>query len=121
MKFIISESKIDSLSLENKSDIFYKLINVMFPNLYEDESEDGELLNFYSEEDGDLLFYYDYQRKEFYVGGNFLEKVYELTGLPFLNVEENISKNRKMFDELMKVFFKRHYGYSPEKVYFHFH
>jgi len=120
MKFIISESKINSLGLEHKSDILYKLIQLTYPNIYEDETENIRHLNFYSEEDGDLLFYYDYEDKIFYVGARFLETLHEMTGLSFLDVEDIISKNRVSFDNLMKIFFKRHYGYDVKKIYFHY-
>ena len=106
MKVIISESKIESLSFEQKSDILYKLIRSLYPNIYEDETENIHHLNFYSEEDGDLLFYYDYEDKKIYIGTY------------FLNID-NIIENRDSFNDLMKVFFKRHYGYNAEKVYLH--
>jgi len=118
MKVIISESKIESLSFEQKSDILYKLIRSLYPNIYEDETENIHHLNFYSEEDGDLLFYYDYEDKKIYIGTYFLNTLYEMTGLPFLNID-NIIENRDSFNDLMKVFFKRHYGYNAEKVYLH--
>ena len=118
MKFIISESKINSLSLEQKSDILYKLIQSMYPNFYEDETENIHHLNFYSEEVGDLLFFYNYKDKQIYIGVNFLNTLYEMTGLPFLNID-NVIENRDSFNDLIKVFFKRHFGYNAEKVYLH--
>ncbi len=40
----------------------------------------------------------------------------------FLNVHEaQRIQNRPMFDELMKVFAKRHYGWDVNKVWFHFY
>jgi len=118
MIFIISESKINSLGLEHKSDILYELIKSMYPNFYEGETENIHHLDFYSEEDGDLLFFYNYRDKKIYIGTNFLNTLYEMTGLPFLNID-NVIENRDSFDDLIKVFFKRHFGYNAEKVYLH--
>ena len=129
MKFIITESQDEMLKLERQSDILYKLFETMYPDnyevvkeypsrYYEDETE------VYSNEDRDqLLFYYKWTHREFYIGLIFIKELYDVTHLDFLNMNliERHSPEREEFDNMIKVFAKRHYGWTVNKVWLHWY
>ena len=125
MKIIITENQINLLDLEKKSDILYKLLYSFYPENYESYSESSDQTEvFDSEDEGNLLFYYDWERKEFYVGANFIDDLFNSTSLPFLNVHNLINKDkssRDSFNNLIKVFAKRHYGLDVNSVWFHWY
>lgn len=122
MKFIITESQFNLVGLEKKSDLLYKLMQSFFPENYEYENSNNETEVFANENNIELLFFYDWDTKAFHIGANFINELYEATEIPFLNVAEaQRIQNRPMFDELMKVFAKRHYGWDVNKVWFHFY
>ena len=129
MKFIITESQANLLSLDKISDIMYKLFETMYPDnyavvkeypsrYYEDETE------VYSNEDRDqLLFYYKWTHREFYIGTTLIQELYDIIHLHILNPEllEIGSPERDEFDELIKVFARRHYGWTVNKVWLHWY
>lgn len=122
MKIIISENQVNQLGLENKADALHKLILLFFPENYELYSESiGQTEVFDSEDENLLLFYYAWKPKEFYIGGTFIHYLFESTGLPFLNIDKVRVEEREMFDNLIKVFAKRHYGWNVDKVWFHWY
>lgn len=126
MKFIITESQTNLLSLERQSDIMYKLLQSLYPNNYIDDSSDymdnGNDSSVYSDEDSEqLLFFYKWDEKEFYVGINFMEEFYNLTKLDIFNYNLIKQQDRERFTELIKVFAKRHYGWNVDKVWFHWY
>ena len=121
MKFIISEEQEDLVKLEKNSDILYKLLNVFYPENYEYETSNDTTEVFDDEDNENLLFFYDFESKEFYVGVSFVNKLFELTGLPFLDFTSVRTNKREMFDNLIKVFAKRHYGWNVDDVHFHWY
>ena len=127
MKFIITESQDEMLKLERQSDVLYKLFEVMYPDNYEvvkESSRYGDETEVYSNEERDqLLFYYKWRNKEFYIGTNFIDELYNISLIDFLNPElmEPGSPDREEFDNMIKVFAKRHYGWSVNKVWLHWY
>jgi hypothetical protein len=121
MKYIISESQLNSLDLEKMSDVLYKLIQVRYPKNYDYYNESQNVTDVLTEEDGELLFYYNWDRKEFYIGKSQMTDLYEMTGLPFLEYEEMRTNKRGMFNKLMMVFAKQHYGWDVDTVFFHWY
>jgi len=126
MKFVITESQDEMLKLERQSDILYKLFEMMYPDNYEvvKESRYGDETEVYSNEERDqLLFYYKWRNKEFYIGTNFIDELYNISLIDFLNPElmEPGSYDREEFDNMIKVFAKRHYGWSVNKVWLHWY
>lgn len=122
MKIIITENQSNQLGLENKADVLYKLIQLFFPENYESYIESVDQTEvFDSENDNLLLFYYTWKTKEFYIGGTFIHYLFESTGLPFLNIDKVRVEEREMFNNLIKVFAKRHYGWNVDKVWFHWY
>ena len=121
MKLIITEKQANQLGLENKSDVLYKLMMLFFPENYESETSNNETTVFDDEDTENMLFYYDFDTKEFYVWTEFIRILYQSTGLPFLNIDKVLSEEREGFEELIKVFAKRYYGWNVDKVWFHWH
>lgn len=121
MKIIISENQLNQLDLEKKSDLLYKLIQSFYPNNYESDNSNNETEVFDDEDEGNLLFYYNFDTKEFYVGTLFINSLFEATGLPFLDYTEVRTNKRGMFNSLIKVFAKRHYGWDVNSVWFHWY
>jgi hypothetical protein len=129
MKFIITESQDEMLKLERQSDVLYKLFEVMYPDNYEVVKEsnsrygDDETEVYSNEERDQLLFYYKWRNKEFYIGTNFIDELYNISLIDFLNPElmEPGSYDREEFDNMIKVFAKRHYGWSVNKVWLHWY
>lgn len=129
MKFIITESQANLLSLDKISDIMYKLFETIYPDNYEVVIESlsrysGNETEVYSNEERDqLLFYYKWKEKEFYIGTTFIQELYDIIHLHFLNPEllEIGSPEREEFDNMIKVFAKRHYGWTVDKVWFHWY
>lgn len=125
MKFIVSESQMDLIKLEKKVDAMYRVIGIAYPELYEwDRTGVFEQIEVFSNKDKDtLLFYYDYDRKEFYVGMEFLDRLFEISGLKFLeyNLIDTNNDTREKFDVMIKLFAKKYYGWDVKKVYFHWY
>lgn len=126
MKFIITESQDEMLKLEKQSDILYKLFEAMYPDNYDvvKESRYGDETEVYSNEERDqLLFYYKWRNKEFYIGTTFIDELYNISHIDFLNPElmERGSPDREEFDNMIKVFAKRHYGWTVNKVWLHWY
>ena len=115
MKFIISESQSKLLSFDKISDIMYQAINVIYPNNKFDY--DDSIL--YSK--NGVLFYYMLKKKEFYIGAELVEELYQMTGLSIFDMDPRNVDNRDEFDELIKVFALRHYGWTVDKVWFHWY
>lgn len=128
MKFIITESQDEMIKLEKQSDILYKLFKTIYPDNYLEEvsTNRGDETEVYSNEEKDeLLFYYVFKEKKFYIGTDFIEKIYKLTLLNFLDIDSitktPTSSKRDEFDAMIKVFAKRHYGWNVDLVYFHWY
>ena len=131
MKFIITESQDEMLKLERQSDILYKLFEAMYPDNYDVVKEhpsrygqDEDETEMYSNEERDqLLFYYKWRHREFYIGTTFIQELYDITHLDFLNPEllERGSPEREEFDNMIEVFAKRHYGWTVNKVWLHWY
>ena len=119
MKYIITEEQEDLVKLEKNSDILFKLMNVFYPENYEYETSNDTTEVYKNEDNDELLFYYDWDDKEFVIGVRFIDELFKKTGVPFLDYTEVKTNKREMFDELIKVFAKRHYGWNVDKVHFH--
>lgn len=136
MKFIISESQDRLVKLEKLSDLMYNLTKTLYPDLYEHDkseyypenysNEDAEI-EVYSNYDKDLLlFYYRYDEKAFYIGADFLDELYSVTKLDVFDIDNIINDRdiiggRRGFDDMIKLFAKRHYGWDVNNVWFHWH
>ena len=136
MKFIISESQDRLVKLERLSDLMYNLTKTSYPDLYEHDkseydpenysNEDAEI-EVYSNYDKDLLlFYYQYDKKEFYIGADFLDELYSVTKLDVFDIDKiiddkNVIGGRRGFDDMIKLFAKKHYGWDVNNVWFHWH
>lgn len=118
MKFIITESQANLLSLEKISDIMKQSINVLYPDNYLD---DNNSIVFSNEDEDGILFYNRWKKKEFYIGAELVEELYNMIGLSIFDMDPRNVKNRDEFDELIKVFARRHYGWTVDKVWFHWY
>lgn len=123
MKYIVNESQLSDLESEKKADILYKLLQRMYPNNYIDYNEDKLISSDIDIISGDdLLFFYNSKLKEFYIGTFFINEIFDKTGLPFFDyVEIQEEENREMFNELVKTFAKKYYGWNVDTVYFHYY
>lgn len=127
MKFIITESQDEMLKLEKQSDILYKLFKHIYPDNYLEDVVNvrGNETEVYSNEEKDeLLFYYVWKQNEIYIGTEFINEIYKLTFLNFLDLElimKPMSSERDEFDNIIKVFARRHYGWNVDLVYFHWY
>lgn len=122
MKIIITENQSNQLGLETKADVLHKLMMLFFPENYESYAESVDQTEvFDSENENLLLFYYTFETKEFYIGGTFIDYLFKSTGLPFLNIDKVRVEEREMFNNLIKVFAKRHYGWNVDKVWLHWY
>ena len=127
MKFIITESQDEMLKLEKQSDILYKLFKHIYPDNYLEDVVNvrGNETEVYSNEEKDeLLFYYVWEQNKFYIGYEFINKIYKLTFLNFLDLElimKPMSSERDEFDNIIEVFARRHYGWNVDLVYFHWY
>lgn len=121
MKYIITESQDERQKNEKKADLVYKMLNKIFPENYEsvDSNEDIELYD--NETNENLLFYYRFDGKEFYVGVYFISTLYESTKVDFFDYEMVKYENREMFNNIMKIFAKKYYGWNVDFVYFHWY
>ena len=123
MKFLITETQSELLGLEKMSDIMYKFLISMYPENYETTEKNQNVI--YSNKDDEyILFYYDWDDNDFFIRADFIVDIFNVTGISLFNVHELISGNRKdreTFNELMKVFAKRHYGWNVDKVWFHWY
>jgi hypothetical protein len=121
MKFIIKENQLEKVSAKKKAIILSKLFDSFYPNLSQSEVTRDEI----DIKDGvsdELIFYYRPRSGEFFVSSHILQKLYENTGLPFLNYETVKTNKRQEFDEIIKEFAKHHFGFNNvEDVYFHWH
>ena len=124
---MITESQDEMLKLEKKSDILYKLFNHIYPDNYLEDVvnvRDNETEVYSNEEKDELLFYYVWKQNEIYIGTEFINKIYKLTFLNFLDLElimKPMSYERDEFDNIIKVFARRHYGWNVDLVYFHWY
>ena len=117
MKFLISE---DQLNYEKLSDMFYKMIESTYPDMYDTYNEGLKHTDTKSEKDGELLYYYNWKEKSFHISLHMVNEVYESFGLPILNWDF-ISNNREIFNDFIIVFAKRHYGYDVKSVFRHWY
>lgn len=120
MKYIISESQDEKLNLEKKADIFYKLLQSFYPKNYKEYSEDGYIGVYDTPNKQKLLFYFDLLHKEFVIGGLMVNEFFKVTNLPFLDYSTIRTNKREMFDNIMKIFSKKYYGWNPIDVKFHY-
>ena len=136
MKFIISESQDRLVKLERLSDLMYNLTKTSYPDLYEHDkseydpenysNEDAEI-EVYSNYDKDLLlFYYQYDKKAFYVGIDFLNELYSVTKIDVFDFDKivddkNTIGGRRGFDDMIKLFAKKYYGWDVNNIWFHWH
>ena len=117
MKYIITEEQEDLVKLEKNADILYKLLNAFYPENFEYYQTSLDTIYVYENHNkNNLLFFYNLDEKHFFIGGIFMEELFEMTGLPFLNYTDVKTNNREMFDNLIKVFAKRHYDWDVEEV-----
>ena len=122
MKVIISETQINNIGLDKKADAIYYLMNSLYPNNREEYNETTDDTNIYGDESEDyLLLYYRWNDNDLYVGISFINDLFSRTGLPFLNYEEIRTNKREMFNDIIKIFAKRHYGWNVRNVLFHWH
>ena len=118
MKYIIKESQIN---FEMRSDALYKLIQLYYPNNYEYDASDTMSEVYEDDSKEFLLFYYDWDSKGFYISEELILNLFENTALPFFNLTEIKLDNRETFDNMIKVFAKRYYGWNVNKVWFHWY
>lgn len=117
MKYIITEEQENLVKLEKYSDLIYKLMNVLYPENSEYYLTSLDTIFVYENYNkNNLFFFYNLDKKQFTIGGIFMEELFEITGLPFLNYTEVKNNNREMFDNLIKVFAKRHYNWDVKEV-----
>ena len=124
MKFIIRESQINSMDEEKKAYILSDMIDIFYPDLFiEDDDTLGHYSNVYDNKEDmeELLYYYDWERKEFYVGVHVIDKLYQKTGAPFLDYDQVNTNKMEMFDKIIKIFAKKDYGWNVDKVFFHWY
>lgn len=120
MKIIITESQSDNLSLEKRADIIYKLIKTLYPKNEISLTKLGDYDVYDNHDEERLLFYFKPKFGEFYMGALVLNELYKITGLPFFEYQ-NIKENRSTFDEVMKIFARKYYGWRPSEIFFHFY
>lgn len=122
MKFIITENQNNEI-LNRASDLIFSVFKSEYPEFSDQYSESKDETEICDNEDCDtLIFYYLWDDKEFYFSSYFAEKLYEMTGLEFFDLDftrESNIENRKKFDEIVKVFAKRHFGFDVKKVWLH--
>lgn len=126
MKYIISESQVSSFNPESIADIMYKMLNLFYPKNYKFLDESNPMSPTYDviskEHDGDeLLFFFKIKKKEIVIGIDFLEKLFEVSGLPIFDYTEVKTNKRGMFDEAVKIFAKKYYGWDIIKTHFHWY
>lgn len=126
MKFLITETQSGLLGLEKISDIMYKFLISMYPENYKVNEKNRTVV--YSNKDYEyILFFYYWDDWDFYIAGDFILELFNVTGISLFNINELFNyqtgnkKDRETFNELMKVFAKRHYGWDVNKVWFHWH
>jgi hypothetical protein len=121
MKFIIKENQLEKVSAKKKAIILSKLFDSFYPNLSQSEITKSDI-DIKNDESDELIFYYRPKSGEFFVSLIILQKLYEKTGLPFLNYESVKTNKRHEFDEIIKEFAKYHFGFNNvEDVYFHWY
>jgi hypothetical protein len=112
MKFVISESNLGDL--ESKSDMIFHMLNILYPNYetyYNEKYDDTEIIHGY-----DTLLVYLNRNGNLIVNIKFIEKLFDWSNLPFLDYVEIKRNKRKMFDELMTVFAKKHFGWDVNLI-----
>lgn len=112
MKFIISESNLGNL--ESKSDMIFHMLNILYPNYetyYNEKYDDTEIIHGY-----DTLFVYLNRNGHLVVNIHFIEKLFKWSNLPFLDYTVVKTNKREMFNELMTVFAKKHFGWDVNLV-----
>lgn len=112
MKFIISESNLGDL--ESKSDMIFHMLNILYPNYetyYNEKYDDTEIIHGY-----DTLFVYLNRNGNLVVNIHFIEKLFKWSNLPFLDYTVVKTNKREMFNELMTVFAKKHFGWDVNLV-----
>ena len=120
MKFIIKENQLNKVSLKKKGELLSKLTDTFYPSLEQKETN-GEDIDFFGPND-ELIFYFRPKSGEFFIGLNFINKLYSVTGLPFLEYESVKTNRRDEFDNIVREFVKYHFGFSNvEDIYFHWY
>lgn len=107
--------------MEKNSDLIFKVMNTMYPNIYDyfDEDSKVEETKVYDEVDGELLFFFMWDDNSFYISYDFIDNMFSVTGFSFLDLDV-IQEDLESFYELIKVFAKRHYGWNVNDVYFYY-
>ena len=121
MKYLITESQLNKF--EKRSDLLYKLFESYYPDHYEYETSDDEVTVYDNEDNNNILYYYKWDDKEFYMGATVIINFFKFTHLPFLNVDVIMGdpKKRVEFDNTIKTFANRYYGWGVDKVWFHWY
>jgi len=121
MKYILTESQVEKLDAEKKADVIYRLLKSVYPENYESVDSNDDIDVYDNEKNENLLFYYRFDEDEIYVGLHFINSLFEITKIPFLDYDEVKHNEREMFNKIMKIFAKKYFGWDVKYVYFHWY
>lgn len=123
MKFLITEIQNKMIGIDRKSDIIHQFLITMYPENYQYENNNNETIVHPNEESKRMLFYYDWDDKDFYIETDFINEIFDVTGIELFNVHELTSniEYRETFNEIIKLFAKKNYGWNVKRVWFHWY